>query len=114
MEHDDHMVMMMSHTYTPLSLVEGQELCRMVSPLDPYIIPITTSKLTRILSPQKFKKAYTDVSSFLDGVCCVGISYDLWVSKTTQENFSMTAHYTRDNVRENYHIEMPTTTSTDG
>ena len=62
--------------------------------------------MTRTLILQNLKKAETDVSSLLDG--------ELWMSKTTQEIFSMTAHHTREHVREHAHIGTPITTSTDG
>ena len=70
MEHEDHLVMMMAHTYTLLSLPEGEAFHMMVPHLDPSIQPITRSKLTRTLIPHKLKKVETDVSSFLDGVRC--------------------------------------------
>ena len=60
------------------------------------------------------KKSETDVSSLLDGVRCVVISYDLWMYKTTEDIFPMTEHYTRENVREYAHIGISITTSTDG
>ena len=62
MEHEDQLVMMMSHAYTTLSLVEGESFRRMVTNLDPSIRPITRSKFTRTLITQKFNKAETDVS----------------------------------------------------
>ena len=70
--------------------------------------------MARTLIPHKSKKSETDVSSFLDGVHCVVISYDPWISNTTQDIFSITSHYTRDNVREHAQIGMLITTSTDG
>ena len=70
--------------------------------------------MTRTHIPHKFKKAETYVSSFLGGVRCVVVSYDLWMSKTTQDIFSMMAHYTCENVREHAHIRMPITTRTNG
>ena len=36
-EDEDHLLTMMAHAYTPLSLVEGDEFHRMVTNLDPYI-----------------------------------------------------------------------------
>ena len=51
--HEDHLVTMMPHAYTPLYMVEGEGFRRMVTHLDPYIRPITRSKLTRTLIPQK-------------------------------------------------------------
>ena len=50
----------------------------------------------------------------LDGVCCVVVSYDLWMSRMTQDIFSMTAYYTRNHVRDKAHIRIPITTSTNG
>ena len=114
MEHEDHLVIIMEDTYTPLSLVEEKSFLRMVNHLDPSIRPITRSKFTSTLTPQKFKKTETYVSSLLDGVSCVVISYDLWMSKTTHDICSMTSHYTCDHVRDHFHIMMPIKTSTDG
>ena len=50
-EHEDHLVMIMAHAYTPLSLVEGEEFIRMVTHLDPFIRLITRSKFTSTLTP---------------------------------------------------------------
>ena len=75
--------MMMTYWYKHLSLVEGEQFRVMFTHIDLSIRPITRSKFTRTLTPHKFKKAETDVSSFLDGVHCVVISNDLWMSKTT-------------------------------
>ena len=79
--------MMMAHTYTPLSLVEGEAFRWIVTHLDLSVRPITRSKLTRTLISHKLKKAETDVSSLIEGVCSVVISYDLWMSKTKQDIF---------------------------
>ena len=86
----------------------------MVTHLDPSIQPITRSKFIRTLISQKLKKAETDASSLLNVVRCVFISYDLWMSKTKQDIFSMTTHYTRDHIREHARIRVTVTTSTDG
>ena len=86
----------------------------MVTHIDPSIRPIIRSKLTRTLIPPKLDKTATYVSSLLDGVRCVVIYYDLWMSKTTQNIFSMTAHFICENVREHAHIGMPITILTDG
>ena len=77
----------MAHAYTTILLVEGEAFCRMATHIDLSIRPITRSKLTRDLIPQKLKKIETYVSSLLGGVRCVVISYDLWMSEMTQEIF---------------------------
>ena len=79
--------MMMSHAYTPLSLVEGEAFFSMVTCLGPYIRLINRSKLTRTLIPEKSKRVETDVSTFIDGVSCVFVSYDIWMLNTTQNYF---------------------------
>ena len=73
MEHDYHLVIIMKHAYTPLSLVEGKEFHRIITHLDPPIQHITRSKLTRNLTPNKLNNAEKYVSSLLDGVSCVVI-----------------------------------------
>ena len=107
-------MMMMAHTYKPLSLVKKEAFCRMVTHLDPSTRPITRYKLKNTLIPHKLEKSETDVSSLLGGVRCVVISYELWMSKKTHAFFSIKAHYTRDHVREHAHISMPIKTSTYG
>ena len=102
--------MIMSHACTPLTRAEGEEFRMMVTHLDTIIRPITRYKLTRTLTTHTFKKAKKYVSSLLDGVRCVLISYDLWMYKTTQDIFSMKAHYTRDHFRDNDHMGMTITT----
>ena len=42
------------------------------------------------------------------------ISYDLWMSRKTDEFFSLTAHYCTGRERKNTHIGMPYTTASDG
>ena len=86
----------------------------MFNHLDPSIQHITRSKLTSYFTRKKLNKAETYVSSLLDGVHCVVISYDLWISNTTQDIFPMTENYTCEHIRENDHIGMPITTSTYG
>ena len=83
MEYEDQLVTIMSHIYTHLLLVEGEEFSRMLTHLDMYILPINRYKLTRTLILHKLKKAETYVSSFIDGVRCVVIYYDVWISNTT-------------------------------
>ena len=53
MDHEDHLVVMMAHSYTPLLLLEGGAFCRMVTHIDPYILPITWSKFTSTVIPHK-------------------------------------------------------------
>ena len=87
MEHEYPLVIMIAHTYTPLPLVEGGSLRWVVNCLDLSIRSMNRYKFTRSLISQKLNKAEKEVSKFLDGVRCVVIYYDLWMSKTTQEFF---------------------------
>ena len=80
-------MMMVTHAYTDLYIVEGEAFRRMVTQYDILLQTITRSKLTRILVPQKLNKTETDISSLLHGMHFAVISYDLWMSNTTQEIF---------------------------
>ena len=86
----------------------------MFNHLDPSIQHITRSKLTSYFTPKKLNKAETIIPSLLDDVSCVVISYDLSMSKTTQDIFSMTEYYTREHVRDHDHIGILITPSTYG
>ena len=66
----------------------------MVTHLDTSIRNIIRSKMTRTLVPQKLQKVETKVSTLLDSVSCVLISYDLWMSNTTQDFFNDGAFHT--------------------
>ena len=47
--HEDHLVIVMEHSYTPLLLVEGYAFCKIMNHIDLSIRPITRSKLTQTL-----------------------------------------------------------------
>ena len=57
MDHEDYLVMMIPHTYKPLLLVEEKAFLKIITHLDPSIKPITSSKSTRTLIPQKLKNS---------------------------------------------------------
>ena len=50
----------------------------------------------------------------LEKVKAAAIIYDLWVSRQTEESFSLTAHYCKCPERNNTIIGIPSTTDTDG
>ena len=64
MEHEDHLVMMMTHAYTNILLVEGGAFRIMVTHLDISIRPISRSKFAKNLIPHKLKQAKKDF------LCC--------------------------------------------
>ena len=78
--------MMTEHAYTPLLLVVWESLHNMITHL---ICPFDLSLGLNLQGPLSpiIEEGRKKNSSLLDSVCCVVISYDLWMSKTTQKIF---------------------------
>ena len=114
MQHENHLVMMLTHNYTHIFLLEGKAFLNMFTHLGPSIWPITRYKLTRTLIPQKLNTEETYVSSLRDGVRF--FCHFLWHLDVQDDtgDFSMTVHYKREHVRDNAHTRITIITSTDG
>ena len=104
----------MAHAFTPLLLVDHDCFRKLTQDLDPLLRPVGQSKLSRSLIPTKNKLVEKSVIESLEEVKAVVISYDLWMSRKTEEIFSLTAYYCIGQERKNTHIGMPSTTATDG
>ena len=100
----------MSHAFTFLSLVDHDCFRKLTQDIDPRLCPFGRSKLSQNLIPTKNKLAEKSVIERLAEVKAVVISYDLWMSRKTEEFFSLKAHYCTGR----YHIGVPSTTTTDG
>ena len=105
---------LMTHVFTSLSLVDHDCFRELAQDLDPSLFPVGISKLLRNLLPTKKQLVEKSVIKRLAEVKAVVISYDLWMSCKTEEILSLTAHYCTVRERENTHIGMPSTTTTDG
>ena len=86
----------------------------MAQDLDPRLCPVGRSKLSQSLIPTKKKLVEESVIERLAEIKAVVISYNLWISRKTEEIFSLTAHYCIGQERKSTHIGMPSTTATDG
>ena len=82
----------MAHAFTLLSLVDHDCFRKLKQDLEPCLRPVGRSKLSRSLIPTKKKLMEKSVIENLAEVKAVVISYDLWMSRKTEEIFSLTAH----------------------
>ena len=60
---------------------------------DPPFCPVGISKLSRSLIPTKKQLVEKSVIERLEEVKAIVISYDLWMSRKTEEIFLLMAHY---------------------
>ena len=86
----------------------------MAQDLEPRLCPVGISKLSRSLIPTKKQLVEKYIIERLAEVKAVVISYGLWMSYNTEENFSLTEHYCTCRERKKTQIGMPFTTATDG
>ena len=70
--------------------------------------------MLRSLIPTKKQLVEKSFIERLAKVKAAVISYDLWISRKTDEIFLLTAHYCTGRERENTNIGMTSTTATDG
>ena len=105
---------LMAHAFMSLPLVDHDYSRKLTQDLDPWLHPIGRSKLSQSLIPTEKQSVERSVIERLAKVKSVVISYDLWMSRKTEEIFSLTAHSCTDPERKNTKIGMPCTTSTDG
>ena len=83
---------MMAHASTSLSLVGHDCFRKLTQDIDPRLCPVGRSKLSRSLIHTKNKLVEKSVINRLAEVKYVVISYNLWMSRKTEEIFSLTAH----------------------
>ena len=82
----------MAHAFTSLSLVDHDCFCKLTQDLDPKLLPVGKSKLSRSLIPTKNQLVEKSVVERLEEVKAAVIRYDLWMSRKTEEIFSLTTH----------------------
>ena len=83
----------MAHAFTLLSLVDHDFFRNLKQDLEPRLHPVGKSKLLRSLIPTENQLVEKSVIKRLVEVKAVVIRYDLWMSRKTEECFSLTAHY---------------------
>ena len=83
---------LMAHVFTSLLLVYHDFFRKLTQDLDPRLLPVGRSKLSRSLIPTKNQLVEKSVIESLAEIKAVVISYDLWMSHKTEEIFSLTAN----------------------
>ena len=90
-EFEVSIVAFMAHAFTSLSLVDHVCFRNMTQDLDPHLRPVGISKLSQSLIPTKNQLVDKSVIKRLEEVKAVVISYNLWMSRKTEENLSLMA-----------------------
>ena len=92
-EFEGNAVALMAHTFTSLSLVDHDCFRKLTQDLGPRLHPVGRSKLSQSLKPTEKQLAEKSDIESMAKVKALVISYDLWMSRKTEEIFSLTEHY---------------------
>ena len=84
---EGEIVALMAKAYTPLSLVGFHEFRELISSLDPRIVPVSRSRLSRKLIPLKYESIEYYVMKVLNNCPYVVLSLDLWMPVKNEEIF---------------------------
>ena len=106
-EFEVNIVDLMAHAFTSLSLVDHDCFRKLKQYLDPRLCPVGQSKLSRSLITTKNKLVEKSVIERLAEVKAVVISYDLWMSRKTEEILSLTVHYCKGQDRKTLTLGCP-------
>jgi len=102
-DYEQSLVEMTAEALTPLNLCELPSYRRHVALLDSRINPVSRTRLTRTLIPDCYNTMKQKLIDELKEVVAVSLSYDLWMTRKTEEVFSLNAQYQLYNV----HLGMP-------
>ena len=84
---------LVENSYTPLSLVDCREFRKLISSLDPCIVAVSRSHLSKKLIPLKYEAVLSDVMKVLKNFPYVVLSFDMWMSVKNEKVFSFSAHH---------------------
>ena len=104
----------MAHAFTSLLLVDLDFVCKLTQDLDPHLHPVGQSNLSRSIIPTEKELLEKSVIERLTKVKGLVISCDFWMSRKTEEIFSLMAHYCKGPKRNNTHIGMLSSIATNG
>ena len=82
----------MAHVFKSLLFVDHDCFRKMAHDLDPRLIPVGQSKMSRSIIPTKNRLVEKSVVERLAEVKAVVISYNIWITRKTEETFSLMAH----------------------
>ena len=77
---EENILALMEKAYKPLSLVGLNEFRKLISSLDPRIVPVSRSRISINLITLKHDSVESDVIKVLNNCPCVILSFDLWIS----------------------------------
>ena len=90
---EENILVLMEKAYTPLSLVDCREFRKLISSLDPRIVPVSRSHLSINLIPLKYEAVKYDLMKVINNFPYVALSFDLWMYVKNEEIFSISAHH---------------------
>ena len=83
----------MAKAYTPLSLVDFCEFRKLISSLDPRIVPFSKSRMSRNLIPLEYEAVEFDLMKVVNNFPYVFLSFDLCMSVKIEKIFSISTHH---------------------
>ena len=104
----------MAQVFTSLLLLDHECSHKLTNDLEPRLRPSGRSKLSWSIIPADAQSVKRSVIGRPAQAKAIVISYNLWMSRKTEEIFLLTAHYCTGTNINNTHIGMPSTTATDG
>ena len=104
---ENNLCMLTAKAFTPLCLCENPAFLNMVHDLDCRIKPVSRSRLTRTLLPSMKERALNKVKENLQDAVSVSIQYDLWMTRKTEEIFSLNGTVMKDWNLKVIHLGMP-------
>ena len=84
---EENIVDLTAKAYTPLSLVDFREFRKLISSLDPLIVPVSRSRLSINLIPLKYEAVKYDLMKVINNFPYVALSFDLWMYVKNEEIF---------------------------
>ena len=100
---EQHLCHLTAQSLTTLSLCELSAFRELVHFLDPRISPVSRTRLTRKLNSEMYKERKEEVINELQKSKCVALQFDLWMTKKSEEFFSLNANCGHRNI----HLGMP-------
>ena len=98
---------LMAKSYTPLSLVDFCEFRKLISSLDPPIVPVLRSRLSRRLIPLKYETVESDVMKVLNNCPYVVLSFYLCMSIKNEDIFQYSSIITRNSKKDTTTLACP-------
>ena len=73
--------------------MDYHEFRKLISPLDPLIVSVLRSHLSKNLIPLKYEAIKSDAMKNLGNFPYVVLSFDLWMSVKSEDVFSISSHH---------------------